>query len=182
MTKERLYYEAVSEIVNSGEVCLILLTDEKRERQLTIVSEKSIAIELEMRTSHSRATKTMLPEVLANVIRNQAKLEMELQIIGLMNGVYNVVLTNLFTLESVTIRACDAVLLSVASGIPIYIQSDLMKRQSVPYHRNARGISLPVNTMPLEMLDKALEKAINEENYELASFLRDEKRKRTKQD
>lgn len=182
MTKERLYYETVSEIVNSGEVCLILLTDKKQERQLTIVSEKSIAIELEMRSNHSRTTQTMLPEVLVNVIRNQAKLEMELQIIGIKNGVYSVVLTNLFTLESVAIRACDAVLLSVASGIPIYIQADLMKRQSVPYHRNARGIALPVNTMPLEMLDKALEKAINDENYELASFLRDEKRKRSKQD
>ena len=56
----------------------------------------------------------------------------------------------------------------------------LMNRQSVAYRENSRGVSLPVNTISDKMLQSALEKAILEENYELASHLRDEKKRREK--
>jgi len=178
MTKERLYFQSASEIVGSDDVCLLVLTDGQKERQLSIVSEKTIAVQLELRKCQLPISKIMLPEVLTNVIKNQANLEMELLITDLRNGVYIVSLMNLFTLEMVPIRASDAVLLSVAGDIPLYINSDLMRRQSVAYHANRAGVSLPVNTMTNEMLDKALEKAIRDENYELASYIRDERKRR----
>ena len=78
------------------------------------------------------------------------------------------------------IRASDAVLLSLVGDIPLYIESGLMLRQSVPYNENSRGVSLPVNTISDEMLQAALDKAIADENYELASHLRDEKKRRNK--
>ena len=56
-----------------------------------------------------------------------------------------------------------------------------MKRQSVMYMENSRGVSLPVNTISDKMLQAALDKAIADENYELASHLRDEKKRRQKQ-
>ena len=39
-------------------------------------------------------------------------------------------------------------------------------------------IPLPINTMSLEMIDKAIERAIKEENYEQASLLNEERKKR----
>ena len=39
-------------------------------------------------------------------------------------------------------------------------------------------MALPVNTITDDMLKSALEKAIQEENYELASHLRDEMKRR----
>ena len=48
------------------------------------------------------------------------------------------------------------------------------------YNENSRGVSLPVNTISDEMLQSALDKAIADENYELASHLRDEKKRRNK--
>ena len=75
-------------------------------------------------------------------------------------------------------RAADAVLFSLAADAPIYIEPELMQRQSVRFAEGTRGISIPVNSLSTDMLEQALQKAIAEENYELASQLRDEKRKR----
>ena len=60
------------------------------------------------------------------------------------------------------------------------MEESLFKRQSVDYHANKNKIALPVNVLSMEMLRHALDKAIEEENYELASMLRDEIRHRKK--
>jgi protein-arginine kinase activator protein McsA len=39
-------------------------------------------------------------------------------------------------------------------------------------------ISVPLNTLTIEMLQEALDKAIKDEDYELASHLRDEIKRR----
>ena len=53
-----------------------------------------------------------------------------------------------------------------------------MKRQSVPYQRSSNGVAMPLNAISNKMLQEALDKAVEDENYELASHLRDEMRRR----
>lgn len=53
-----------------------------------------------------------------------------------------------------------------------------MKRQSTPFDETATGIAIPINTMDEPRLQMALKNAIDEENYELASQLRDEIKRR----
>ena len=50
------------------------------------------------------------------------------------------------------------------------------------YNENAKGVAVPVNTISDEMLQAAMDKAMADENYERASHLRDEKKRRTKKD
>ena len=59
-------------------------------------------------------------------------------------------------------------------SISLYVEWGLMEKQSVEYYEKAKGLSIPVNTISDEMLQTALDKAIREENYEMASHLRDE--------
>jgi protein-arginine kinase activator protein McsA len=59
------------------------------------------------------------------------------------------------------------------------VEKSLMARQSVRYSAKAQGVAIPVNTLNSEMLETALQKAINEENYELASQIREEKLRRS---
>lgn len=98
----------------------------------------------------------------------------------IVDGQYRTTLYDKVNMKSELIRASDAVLLSYVGNIPLFIDSDLMARQSVAYNENSKGVSLPVNTISDKMLQAALDKAILDENYELASHLRDEKRRREK--
>jgi bifunctional DNase/RNase len=81
-------------------------------------------------------------------------------------------------MEMIPVRASDGVLLSFISEIPLYIEAKLMMRQSVPFAEDARGMSLPVNSISDDMLHQALDRAVADENYELASCLRDEIKRR----
>ena len=89
-------------------------------------------------------------------------------------------LMNTVTGRSDQLRASDAILLSVVADIPLYIDSSLLSRQSVPFNPTHNGISIPINSLSEEMLNKALEQAIKDENYEMASYVRDEINRRKK--
>ena len=174
----RLKFHSIGEIVGTEELGIITLVDEPQERMLTIVCDKAMAIQLELRAKRVPITRIMLPEVLASVMKHQAGISFEIIIKDLIDGQYCALLCNCTTLESVPIRAADAVLFSLAADIPLYIEARLMLRQSVRFAEGTRGISIPVNTLSTDMLDEALKRAIAQENYELASQLRDEKKKR----
>ncbi len=175
---ERLIFKGVSEIMGSKDLGLLILTDEKELRQLSIVCDKAIALQIELRIKNMPITDMMLPEVLYSMLKTRNPV-LEIQILDIQDGQYKVYLCNRF-IPPIPIRASDAVLLSLISNVKIYIREDIMRRQSVPYNENAKGVSLPVNTISDEMLQAALEKAIQEEDYELASHLRDEKKRRKK--
>ena len=182
MTKERLIFKGVSEIVGTEDLGLLILTDEAKERQITIVCDKAMAVQLELRIKKIPITRIMLPEVLCRMLKNNGGLDYELLIDNIIDGQYRTILYDKETMDTLLIRDSDAVLLSIVANIPLYIEAGLMRRQSVMYNENAKGVSLPVNTISDEMLQAALDKAIADENYELASHLRDEKKRRTKKD
>lgn len=182
MTKERLIFKGVSEIVGTEDLALLVLTDEAQIRQISIVCDKAMAVQIELRLKSVPITKIMLPEVMCKIMNVRYNLNLELIIDDLNDGQYRTILYDTETLEPTLIRASDGVLLSLIANIPIYIESELLKRQAVPYRANARGVTLPVNTISDEMLQTALDKAIADENYELASHLRDEKKRRKKED
>lgn len=177
-TKERLIFKGVTEIVGTEDMGLLILTDENNMRQISIVCDKAMAVQLELRTKEIPIVNIMLPEVLCRMQGINPDSGYELLIDDLVEGQYRTTLYDKKTKKAEIIRASDAVLLSYVGKIPIYIDSVLLARQSVAYSENSRGVSLPVNTISDKMLQAALEKAILEENYELASHLRDEKKRR----
>ena len=53
--------------------------------------------------------------------------------------------------------------------------------QSMPYAgENAPGISMPLNTLTIPMLQKALDDCIEQENYEMAQKIKEEMERRIK--
>ena len=66
-----------------------------------------------------------------------------------------------------------AIILALTFRCPIFIDEELFKCQ---YSRpDAQGsLALPIDTLSISMLQEALHDAIREENYELASHIRDE--------
>lgn len=98
------------------------------------------------------------------------------------DGQYQALLINKTTLEMTKMRASDAVLLANIAQLDIYMEETLFSKQSVPCESGKSKMALPVNALSRQMLEQALEKAITDENYELASNLRDELQKRQRTD
>lgn len=180
MNKIRLVLKGVSEIVGDDNLGLLILTDIAQTRQLSIICDKQMEYQFGLRMSKAPVANIMLPEVMAQVLSRQTTLNIELQIYDIVDGQYQASLVNNDTLQTVPIRASDAILFSFVSHCPLYIDERLMMRQSVPYSTNSPGMAIPVNSISNSMLQSALKKAIQEENYELASHLHEEMQRRKK--
>lgn len=179
MEKIRLQFAHVSEIVGNNDLAVLALTDMERERQLTIVCDRAMAVQLELRAKSIPIRDIMLPEVVGRMLTQWGGLDLEVLIYDLIDGQYRTAVVDKETQDMMPIRASDGVLLHVATGIPLFVERSLMARQSVRYSAKAQGVAIPVNTLNGEMLETALQKAINDENYELASQIRDEKLRRS---
>lgn len=74
-------------------------------------------------------------------------------------------------------RTSDAVALSLRYGSPIYTTEDILESEKM--HPIGEGkFSVPISSVSLPMLEEALAHAIEREEYEKASQLRDEINKR----
>ncbi len=81
---------------------------------------------------------------------------------------------NVFKLDS---RTSDAIALALRLNVPIYTYRSILENDSISEDDNGK-LTVNINTIDLPALKKALKKAIETENYELASTLRDEIKRR----
>ncbi len=174
MNKVPLHFMSHIQFAGVENVGLLILVDEEEQRQLAIPCDEAMLHQVMLRKSHVAERNLMLPEVLWQVLSSQTDMRFEILINDLIDEQYRAILYNIETLEPVAIRACDAVLLSYIGKIPLFIEERLMMKQSVPYYRETKNVYMPINVVSNNMLKEALDKAVKDENYELASHLRDE--------
>ena len=174
MKRTLLRFENIQQVVGDEHLAVILLTDETRQRALSVVCDEQMTQQMLLRLQSPNRCCAMLPEVLVQMLSGKY----EMMIYGIHDGQYQVVLADTDFKQSTRLRISDAVLLNIIAGYPLYIEEELMRRQCVPFKENVRGIAIPINTMDCQRLNMALEKAIDDENYELASQLRDELKRR----
>ena len=173
MDKTRLIFDNATEIAGNKEIGILSLTDLDKTRQLSIVCERNVALEIDKRKSPEPVNDNLLPEVLVKLLTKNTNSIF-------VDGQYKVYVFNADTLDYTPIRASDAVLLSMVADIPIFISETLMRQQSVEYTGKKTGVTVPINAISIPMLEESLKKAIDSENYEMASKLRDEINKRKK--
>lgn len=174
----RLLFKGITEIVGAKQLALIVLTTEDESRCVSVVCDKITEQQIALRLGKNPRMRNAMPEVLCDIIGRQTTLQLEVHIDGVANGGYCASVVNADTLQATPIQASEGVLLSLIAKLPIYMDDKLMLKQSVPYHEGATGLSLPINVISNEMLEIAMNKAISDENYELASQLRDEENRR----
>ena len=82
--------------------------------------------------------------------------------------------------EEQTVENCqadDGLILSVVSRCPIVIEEELLEMQYM--HKVGDGAyAMNINTLSRKLLEQALKHAVAQENYEMASQLRDELQRR----
>ena len=177
MKRIPLRFENIQQVVGRDELAVILLTDEKRQRALSVICDEVMTRQIMLRLQNPELCRSLLPEVLVEMLKGGSY---EMMVYGIHDGQYQVVLSDSDFQRSVRLRMSDAVLLHLIGGYPLYIEDMLFQMQSVPFDEHATGISIPINTMDRPRLNMALKHAIDDENYELASQLRDELKRREK--
>lgn len=70
-------------------------------------------------------------------------------------------------------RTSDALALAVRSGVPVYIEEELLDSNCIRLESNG-AYSLPIATASTKVLKEAMAQAVASENYEFAARLRDE--------
>lgn len=178
MSRQPLHFKSASRIVGTEDVGILLLLDENEERQLVITCDNYTLHEIGLRMSDGDDNNRRLPEALWDMLVAVSNDHYEVYISGVDNGQYTTYLVDTDTLGVSPLKASEGVLLAVARNVPIFVDSKLLQMQGMPYDPNSNGLALPVNTLSDEMLQDALDKAVNSENYELAAYLRDEMRHR----
>lgn len=174
-----LLFQGTTEVVGNGDVVLIVLTDQRQQRQISMLADKWAERELTLRRGNSCVVGELLPEVLCKVFPRMCADNFQLFIYGVDDGEYQVGLVDVQTLEVTPIRASDAILLSLVAGLKIYIESRLFSFQSVPFDAMGCRMALPLNTLSMDMLRQTLDKAVAAEDYELASMIKKEMEQRT---
>lgn len=180
MSTVELIFKNISEIAGVDGMALLILTDKASERQIAIPCDKEQLEAFKLRLSKNPTTKTMLPEVMWQATHWFLGRPMEMVIFGVNEGHYEALLTVPELGMQLPIRATDGILLFLISRgkVPVKAEASLFRRQSTPYSKDGTGLSLPINTITEKMLDIALKKAIQNENYEMACHLRDEMKRR----
>lgn len=169
MRRIQLRFHTLHKMEGTDDMSVILLTDMEQQRVLSFICDNAIAQQFAIR-SNNPSSRIMLPEALLQLIG--AKLEMV--VVGIYDGQYQVMLSNLRTGALVRLRMSDAVLLSGISNTPLYIEERLFQQQSMPFDAESTKVAIPINTLDSKGLQKALDQAVENENYELASIIRDE--------
>lgn len=169
MSRSKLIFKSVSNIVGFNQGGLIVLVDETETRQLSVLCDKSMLYQIGLRLSGNVIAKTLLPEALLGAFGfARGDNDMELFVYNIVDGQYKVILTDNRQSTSVRIRMSDAVLLTLISDIPMFISEPLLEQQGTPYIEGSKNLSVPLNSLSNAMLDEALGMAVRSENYELA--------------
>ena len=175
----KLIYKGIFSIPEADDVCLITLTDEGEKRALYIVLEKEVANEIKMHEKMMEDADCQLVDVFSKVLKDEGAVHYRIVFEGILNQGLTAKLVNTITDASYDIRPEMAVLLSLKSDFEMCTSLDVLQKFSTPYNKNVMSVALPIMSLPDSLLHKALEKAVEEENYEGASFIRDEMKRRS---
>lgn len=180
MNEVRLIFKSISEVVGALETGLIILVDSDEQRQIAITCDGHMLDAFRLRMGTDPVANELLPEVLCKLLEETTDIDLEIRITKVVKGRYKAMLFNTDNEVGIPIRISDAILLAYTAHdyIPIYMDRELFLKQSSVYSKDGLGVSIPVNTLSVEMLEASLDKAVKSENYELASLLRDELHRR----
>lgn len=178
MPEMKLQVMGVSEIVGAFGVSILMLANEEQSRIMTVICEQSIGREIALRQTDAPGLSRRLPETLCSMLPFLNAENYELHIYDVYGGEYKCALTHRYDGSQTPIRMSDGVLLALVAKLDILIGHHLFLQQSILYNKESHSMAIPINVLNKKMLEQALEKAVDEENYEMASVLRDELRKR----
>lgn len=175
-----LLIKSVSEILGIKDVALVSLVNATETRQIVVSCELEMRDLIMKYMTDRPETQMLFPSVVNNILATREKSSLEVRINGVKDGVYQTEIYDRLTQKSFPIRCSDGIFMSVACKLHIYASAEVMRLHSIPYVTGATKVGLPLSVLSEKLLKNSLQMAIETENYEMASNLRDELNKRHK--
>lgn len=180
MARIQLKFRMVSEVIGKGKGGILVLTDRESERQLVIPCDPDTLLSFTNRMDCKGDYSSSLPDVLVNILMGQTDLHLEVLFDSVKDGAYHAVLYNHDTQEKFPLKDTDGVMLNFISNgkIHMYMDEKLFMQQSTRYDAMAGAVALPINSISSAMLEEGIKNAIANEEYEMASQLSAELKRR----
>jgi bifunctional DNase/RNase len=180
MARIQLKFRMVSEVIGKGKGGILVLTDRESERQLVIPCDPDTLLSFTNRMNRKGDYSSSLPDVLVNILMGQTDLHLEVLFDSVKDGAYHAVLYNHDTQEKFPLKDTDGVMLNFISNgkIHMYMDEKLFMQQSTRYDAMAGAVALPINSISSAMLEEGIKNAIANEEYEMASQLSAELKRR----
>jgi bifunctional DNase/RNase len=173
-----LRVQTVSKCTKDGSMYLAILQEREGKRILPVLIDRNDAVHLlkKMKEDHVSAIPSSLEDVMYTVFLQSGLDIEEVRIATVQAGVTycHILYHDHETYRMIrNCKAADGLVLAYTFDSPITIKEELLEQQ---YMREmGDGLySMPMNSVNIEALEEALKRAIEDENYELASRLRDE--------
>lgn len=179
MGKVQLQFGGLAETRNCQGLVVVTLTDPQRIRAISVICDSALKYQIGLRFVGAAHSSRFLPEVLLAMLNENSDIKQYvINIYNLVDGEYKVMVQNTETLCEYPIRLNDAILLSLICKMEMFIDKALFEKQSMPYRSMADRLSIPINTLSTVALKQELKKAVDVEDYRLASQIQEELRKR----
>ena len=169
-----LLIKSVSEILGIKDVALVSLVNATETRQIVVSCELEMRDLIMKYMTDRPETQMLFPSVVNDILATRDKSSLEVRINGVKDGVYQTEIYDRLTQKSFPIRCSDGIFMSVACKLHIYASAEVMRLHSIPYVTGATKVGLPLSVLSEKLLKNSLQMAIETENYEMASNLRDE--------
>ena len=165
-----LLIKSVSEILGIKDVALVSLVNATETRQIVVSCELEMRDLIMKYMTDRPETQMLFPSVVNDILATRDKSSLEVRINGVKDGVYQTEIYDRLTQKS----------FPIACKLHIYASAEVMRLHSIPYVTGATKVGLPLSVLSEKLLKNSLQMAIETENYEMASNLRDELNKRHK--
>ena len=180
MEKIKLVYQGSFEIPNAEDACVVSLSDTQEIRALSIVTDKAMANDIKFHQLAKNIKFPHLIDVLARMVSEQGP---QAYHIFFEDGTVSpkAKLVNATSGSEYSLPQDEAVQLAVAAGLEIFTDMEVLENYSTPFSKNVMSVALPIGQMPVSFLVEVMDKAVDAENYEEASLIRDELLRRLKE-
>lgn len=168
----------------SDSYALVLKEADGKERKLALIIGASEAQAIRMAQLHYNPPRPFTHDLMLNVMYEGGLKPVKAVIYEVKEGIYYSYLYvqrvdgSIFYVDA---RTTDVVSLSMRNGFPLYVKESILDREHLrEISDDGSKYSLTLNAVDVETLKQAMSQAVACEDYERASMLRDEIRKREK--
>lgn len=183
MNEIELKVHDMSSILQPADAYALVLEEVNGNRKLPVIIGAMEAQAIKVVMVKYKMPRPLTHDLLLAVVTELGATLKKVLIYKVKNGVYYsyLFLEKEGEVVKVDSRTSDAIALAMRCGCPVYTTEAIMQSEQL-HEVGETSFAVSVNTVDVMVLKNALSKAIEEENYEQASRLRDEIRRREQEE